>query len=482
MDLMNVSYDSQIPNNVGLGQDRKVLKALEKWHPGYIDWWTRLIPQNFQDSMVYLRTAVSVDPKGWAKFDYVKMPEYRWGVLLAPAVEGRTIPMGEHKGELAWQEVPGEYRNMLKRLIIIQGDTEPGSVEQQRFLGLTAPSLYDMRNLFQVNVEEGRHLWAMVYLLQKYFGKDGREEADELLVRSSGSEEAPRMLGAFNEETPDWLSFFMFTYFTDRDGKMQLESLAQSGFDPLSRTCRFMLTEEAHHMFVGETGVSRTIQATCDAMKAAGITDPYDIGKIRDLGVIDLPTIQKKLHLHYSLSLDLFGSEVSTNAANAFNAGIKGRYMEARIEDDHQLQDATYQVASIVNGKIVTEEVPALTAINMRLRDDYVRDASGGLRRWNKLIQRAGIDFEVALPHEAFHRQIGVFSAIKTDPTGNIISDAEWNAKCDDWLPSKSDGDFIQSLMKPCYEAGKFASWIAPPKVGIDNKPGDFEYVKLHMA
>jgi len=144
--------------------------------------------------MVYLRTAVSVDPKGWAKFDYVKMPEYRWGVLLAPQVEDRVIPMGEHAGKPAWQEVPGEYRNMLKRLIVIQGDTEPGSVEQQRFLGLTAPSLYDMRNLFQVNVEEGRHLWAMVYLLQKYFGKDGREEADDLLRRSSGSEEAPRML------------------------------------------------------------------------------------------------------------------------------------------------------------------------------------------------------------------------------------------------------------------------------------------------
>ncbi len=157
-------------------------------------------------------------------------------------------------------------------------------------MGKTAPSLYDMRNVFQVNVEEGRHLWAMVYILQKYFGRDGREEAAELLKRRSGDADKPRMLGAFNEATPDWLSFHMFTFFTDRDGKMQLESLAQSGFDPLSRTCRFMLTEEAHHMFVGETGVGRTIQRTCEAMKAAGIEDPSDIGKVRDLGVIDLPT------------------------------------------------------------------------------------------------------------------------------------------------------------------------------------------------
>jgi len=481
-DLINVSYDTQIPNNVGLSQDKKVLKALEKWHPGYINWWNDLIPQNFQESLVYLRTAVSVDPKGWAKFDYVKMPEYRWGVLLAPQVEDRIIPCGEHKGEPAWQEVPGEYRNMLKRLIVIQGDTEPASVEQQRLLALTAPSLYDMRNLFQVNVEEGRHLWAMVYLLHKYFGRDGREEADDLLRRQSGSDEAPRMLGAFNEETPDWLSFFMFTYFTDRDGKMQLESLAQSGFDPLSRTCRFMLTEAAHHMLVGATGVGRTIQKTCEVMRANGIDDPHDIAKIRDLGVIDLPTIQKKLNLHYTLSLDLFGQEVSTNAANAFAAGIKGRYMENRLKDDHQLHGDTYTVWDFDGGVAVQKEVPALTAINMRLRDDYTKDAAGGIGRWNKIIEKAGVEFEFALPHESFNRKIGVFADRPIDPDGKVLDQADYEKRLSEWIPSRADGDFIQSLMKPVYEPGEYASWIAPPKVGIDNKPGDFEYVQLHMA
>ena len=284
---------------------------------------------------------------------------------------------------------------MLRRLIVIQGDTEPASVEQQRHLGQTAPSLYDMRNLFQVNVEEGRHLWAMVYLLQKYFGADGREEADMLLERQSGSEDHPRMLGAFNEATPDWLSFFMFTYFTDRDGKMQLEALAQSGFDPLSRTCRFMLTEEAHHMFVGETGVGRTIQRTCEAMKEAGITDPYDINAVRALGVIDLPTIQKKANMHYSLSLDLFGSEISTNAANAFNSGIKGRYREAKLEDDHKLEGDTYPVLRLIDGKVVISDEPALSAINMRLRDDYVKDATGGVNRWNNILKKEGVEFQI---------------------------------------------------------------------------------------
>ena len=482
LDLVNVEYDTLIPNNVGLSSDKRVLKALERWHPGYINWWNDLIPRQFQESLVYLRTAVSVDPKGWAKFDYVKMPEYRWGVLLAPQVEDRRIPCGEHAGQPAWQEVPGEYRALMRRLIVIQGDTEPASVEQQKALALTAPSLYDMRNLFQVNVEEGRHLWAMVYLLHKYFGADGREEADELLRRSSGSEEAPRMLGAFNEETPDWLSFFMFTYFTDRDGKMQLEALAQSGFDPLSRTCRFMLTEEAHHMFVGETGVGRTIERTCEVMKANGIDDPYDIEKIRSFGVIDLPTIQKKLNLHYTLSLDLFGQEVSTNAANAFNAGIKGRYMEHRLTDDHKLTNDTYTVWDFEDGKVVRKEVPALTAINMRLRDDYSRDAAGGVGRWNKIIEKSGIQFELTLPHESFNRKIGVFSNHLFDPQGNLISGAEYDAKVGEWLPTHADGDYIQSLMKPVTEPGKYADWIAAPKVGIDNKPGDFEYVKLYMA
>lgn len=479
MHIQQVDYDGLIPNNVGLNSDARVKRALEKWHPGYINWWNDMGPDGFQQSLVYLRTAVSVDPKGWAKFDYVRMPDYRWGILLAPQVEGRTVPFGSHKGQPAWQEVPGEYRAMLRRLIVIQGDTEPASVEQQRHLGKTAPSLYDMRNLFQVNVEEGRHLWAMVYLLHKYFGTEGRDEADALLERRSGDADTPRMLGAFNEKTPDWLSFFMFTYFTDRDGKMQLEAQAQSGFDPLSRTCRFMLTEEAHHMFVGETGVTRVIQRTCDAMKEAGIEDPNDIAAVRKLGVIDLPTIQKKLNLHCSLSLDLFGNEISTNAANSFHAGIKGRFREDRLKDDHQLEKDTYPVLRLKDGRFVTEDAPALSALNMRLRDDYLTDCGLGVGRWNKVIEAAGIPFQMKLPHQSFHRQIGEFSTVHADPAGNVLSDDAWEKQKVEFLPSSGDKDFIEGLMQPEIRPGKFASWIAPPKVGIDNKPGDFEYVKL---
>lgn len=479
MGWQDVDYDALIPNNVGLADDPKLQRALESWHPGYIDWWMSMGPEGFQMADVYLRTAVSVENEGWAKFGFVKMPEYRWGILLAPQIEDRRIPFGEHVGEPVWQEVPGEYRAMLRRLIVIQGDTEPASVEQQRHLGNIAPSLYDMRNLFQVNVEEGRHLWAMVYLLQKHFGRSGREEAHELLRRQSGNADSPRMLGAFNEETPDWLSFFMFTFFTDRDGKMQLEALAQSGFDPLSRTCRFMLAEEAHHMFVGYTGVKRIVERTAQAMTEAGIDDPYDVEAVRALGVIDLPTIQRKTNLHYSLTLDLFGSEESTNAANFFNAGIKGRYREEDLDDDHRLLEDMYPVMKVVDGELHLRDVPALNALNARLRDDFMEDCQGGINRWNRTIADHGIEFEITLPHVAFNRQIGEFSDLAVTPEGAIIDQADFERKRGEWLPTPDDRAYIEELMQPNFEPGQFAGWIAPPTRGIQRQPLDFEYVKL---
>ena len=176
-----IDYSQRIPNNVNLSDDKALQRALEHWQPAFLNWWKDTGPVDSAKLQVYLRTAISVERDGWANFGYVRMPDYRWGIFLVPPDEDRLIAFGDHKGQKAWQEVPGEYRSALKRLIVTQGDTEPASVEQQRRLGLTAPSLYDLRNLFQVNVEEGRHLWAMVYLLHRYFGRDGREEAAGLL-------------------------------------------------------------------------------------------------------------------------------------------------------------------------------------------------------------------------------------------------------------------------------------------------------------
>ncbi len=472
---MAIDYSQLIPNNVDLGSDRRLQRALENWQPRFLDWWKDMGPEGTSAFDVYLRTAISTDSNGWANFGYVKMPDYRWGIFLADRDPERKIAFGDNKGQPAWQEVPGELRSTLRRLIVTQGDTEPASVEQQRLLGKTAPSLYDLRNLFQINVEEGRHLWAMVYLLHAYFGRDGREEAEAMLERHSGDPDKPRILGAFNEATPDWLSFFMFTYFTDRDGKYQLASLAESGFDPLARSCRFMLTEEAHHMFVGETGVGRILLRTCELMKEHKTDD------VRSAGGIDLPTMQKYLNFHYSVSLDLFGQEASTNAANYYTQGVKGRFLETRIDDDHLLVGAGYDIETVENGKIVMKNVSALAALNERLRTDYIDDCAKGVLRWNKAIERAGINFEIKLPHRGFDRQIGAFAGLRVSPDGKVLSEAEWLAQKDKWLPTDEDRAYVTSLMGPAVvQPGKFANWIAPPARGINNQPGDFEYVRFN--
>ncbi len=472
---MSIDYDSRIPNNVNLADNRRLQRALESWQPKFLDWWKDMGPEGTTAHEVYLRTAVSAEPSGWANFGHVRMPDYRWGIFLAAPDPERTIGFGEHRGQPAWQDVPGEYRAVLRRLIVTQGDTEPASVEQQRHLGRTCPSLYDMRNLFQVNVEEGRHLWAMVYLLDAHFGRDGREEAEMLLARRSGDPDRPRILGAFNEKTPDWLSFFMFTFFTDRDGKFQLASLAESAFDPLARTCRFMLTEEAHHMFVGLSGVDRVVQRTCEVMRAHPGDDP------RRHGVVDLPTLQKYINFHFSVSIDLFGSEVSTNAANYFTMGLKGRYREDAREDDHLLTDAPYRIATLDGEQLRDTEVNALTAINECLRDDYVADCAKGLGRWNRTIRESGADFELTLPHRAFHRAIGAFSEVRVSPGGEVVSDAEWTRRVGEWLPTEADRQYVHSLMGDgVTERGQMANWIAAPARGINKQPVDFDYVRFN--
>ena len=472
---MSITYVDRIPNNVDLSGDRRLQRALENWQPRFLDWWNELGPDGTNNFEVYLRTAISTDADGWAQFGHVRMPDYRWGIFLAERDPERTIGFGENKGTPAWQEVPGEHRGALRRLIVTQGDTEPASVEQQRLLGKTAPSLYDLRNLFQINVEEGRHLWAMVYLLHAYFGRDGREEAEAMLERHSGDPDKPRILGAFNEKTPDWLSFFMFTFFTDRDGKFQLASLAESAFDPLSRTCRFMLTEEAHHMFVGESGIGRIVQRSCELMRENPGAD------VRTLGGIDLPTLQRYLNFHFSVSTDLFGQEISTNAATYYTTGLKGRFQEGRVGDDHRLLDTTFEIDALDDGKLVRKSVPAVNALNERLRNDYVADCARGVARWNQIIRKAGIDFELALPHRAFHRAIGGFSDVRVSPDGRVISEADWQASRDKWLPSEADRAYVQSLMGAAViEPGKFAHWIAPPARGINGQPQDFEYVRFN--
>ncbi len=466
--MPEISQD-KIPNNVNLSSDKRLQRALEQWLPSYLDWWKSVGPDGFQERDVYLRTAISVETDGWAHFDYVRMPDYRWGIFLTPPEADKKIGFGDHYGEPVWNEVPGEMRNMLRRIIVTQGDTEPASVEQQRLLGHTAPSLYDLRNLFQVNVEEGRHLWAMVYLLHSYFGKDGREEAEGLLERRSGDPDKPRILGAFNQPVLNWLDFFLFTMFTDRDGKYQLFALSESGFDPLARTTKFMLTEEAHHMFVGETGVDRIVTRTCELMKQ---------GDVRAQGGIDLPTLQKYLNLWFSLSEDLFGGEISSNAADFFATGLKGRYKEAQYED-HRALDGHYRMSVVEDGRLIEKDVPLRTAMNEVLRDSYVEDCQRAVNKWNRTIEAAGFSERLRLPHRRFHRQQGIYAGMSFDVDGRLLSSDEYARRAGEWLPTEADHAYVESLMKPVHQQGKIANWIAPPSKGINGNAFDFEYVRL---
>jgi benzoyl-CoA 2,3-dioxygenase component B len=463
----------RIPNNVNLSEDKRLQRALEKWLPNYLSWWREMGPEGFQEKDVYLRTAISVEPSGWAHFDYVKMPDYRWGIFLKPAEADAKVGFGDNLGQPAYQEVPGEFRNALRRIIVTQGDTEPASVEQQRQLGKTCPSLYDLRNLFQVNVEEGRHLWAMVYLLHGYFGRDGRDEADAMLERRSGNPDKPRILEAFNQPCDDWLNFFCFTMFTDRDGKYQLAALAESGFEPLARTCQFMLTEEAHHLFVGETGVGRIVKRTAELMQQSKNAD------VRELGGIPLEIIQRYINFWFSYSLDLFGGEISSNSADFYAAGLKGRYQEQKKYEDHVLKDGMLTLTVMADGQLKQREVPLRNALNEVLRGEYVSDCERALVRWNKYLEDAGIEEQLYLPNTRFHRHGGGYAGHHFDVEGNLITEAEFESRQSNWLPSIEDREYVRSLMHPVTEPGKIASWIAPPTAGIKGLPFEFEYVRL---
>ncbi|MGB1699556.1 MAG: benzoyl-CoA 2,3-epoxidase subunit BoxB [Nannocystaceae bacterium] len=469
----SVDLDSKIPNNVGLSDDPKLKRALERWLPNYLEWWNDMGPTDFADKPVYLRTAVSVGNDGWAHYDHVKMPDYRWGIFLTPRKdEDSKIRCGDDLGAPAWQEVPGEHRNSLRRIIVTQADTEPASVEQQRMLGHTAPSLYDLRNLFQVNVEEGRHLWAMVYLLHKYFGRDGRDEAEELLNRRSGDPDKPRILGAFNQPCDHWLSFFAFTMFTDRDGKYQLAALKESGFEPLGRSTEFMLTEEAHHLFVGQTGMGRIIRRSAQLERQ----DPN--GDVRKQGGIDFDLIQRTINYWYSYSLDLFGGEISSNAADFFATGLKGRFRENKYED-HTAREGSYDMKVVEKGQLVDKSVPLRNAMNEVLRDEYIRDCERALRKWNSVIEEEGGSTVLTLPSRRFHRHQGLYTDHYFTPEGDLITQEEFERRQDEWLLRPEDNDYLHSIMKPCYAPGKFANWIAPPARGIEGKPEEFEYVRL---
>jgi benzoyl-CoA 2,3-dioxygenase component B len=295
-------------------------------------------------------------------------------------------------------------------------------------------------------------------------------------MKKLSQSDKPRILSTFNEPVSDWLSFFMFTFFTDRDGKFQLKSFAESGFDPLARTTRFMLTEEGHHMFVGDTGIARVIRRTLEVMKVAG--DAPD--RIRAAGAIDLPTIQRYLNFWFSSSLDLFGAESSSNAASYFAAGVKGRPDEARFAD-HLCRDGAMAVdRPDGEGGIATEAVPLRNAMNEITRQAYIKECAGGIERWNRIIAAAGIGVALVLPSPRFRRTMGAWAGQAVDPEGRIVAPAAYAESVGNWLPTPADRDFVKSLMCRVVEPGRMAGWIAAPERGINDLAFDYPYVRFN--
>lgn len=449
---------------------------LEPFQRKYLDWWARCGPAGFDRAEAYLRIPKGVDSRGWANYEFVRHSDYRWGLYQAEPEAGRLALFGAVAGRPVFETPPEEIRPQLRKLIVTQGDTEPGSVEQSRLLGATAPSLYDLRNLFQINCEEGRHLWAMVHLLFEHFGQEGEDEADGLLERCSGSAEHPRLLQAFNSPIDEWLSFLIWSTFADRDGKYQLHSMSESAFDPLARTCRFMLAEEAHHMFVGDDGLRRVLQRTAELMRE------HDTDDVAPYGGINLATFQRFINYWAPQMIDLFGNEVSSWAEEMFDAGIKARPFEADETRyaEHRLLDGLYSVERLEGEALKPVKLPMRQTINEITRESYLAEIDAVIARWNRMLKKMGVGAAITRPDKRFNRRIGVYANLPFGPEGKLIARQAWRTGMGEWLPSEADWAHVKSLMVPCFERGKIAGWIAPPPRGIDGKPAlDYAYVRL---
>src|SRR5262249_13040920 len=125
------------------------------------------------------------------------------------------------------------------------------------------------------------------------------------------------------------------------------------------------------------------------------------------------------------------------------------------------------------------ELLPLRNSLNEIVRTAYVRDCEIGVKRWNRLLEKAGVAERVTLPSPRFRRGIGAWAGLPVDPEGRLLDAPAWERRNSAWLPSADDRAFVQSLMQGVTAPGKIAAWIAPLDRGVNNLPVDYEYVRL---
>jgi benzoyl-CoA 2,3-dioxygenase component B len=315
----------------------------------------------------------------------------------------QEIEFGEFGGARKWNELTeiprSEVRDLLLKLITIQGDTEFASVELQRKLLDSAPTERDLRSIVRINAEEMRHGWQMSYLLVRYFGDDGKAEARKLLERRADKKE--RILGAFNQTVEDWLDFFTFTGFVDRDGMYQLKMLSHSGFVPLSGSMGPMPNEESFHLITGLTGLQRILRA----------------------GKVPVETVQKVLNRWLPVCFDLFGHERSRGAGKAYLWGLKGRFNE--------------------NDAGVLADPDTVNEIACSL---YHKEVQGLIEFLNKDI--AADKPRLYLPDLKFNRSIGEHRGKRYSVRGEALDEATYATHLDRVLPSVEDRLALKNIAK----------------------------------
>jgi len=342
---------------------------------------------------------------GWQMdigLDAPEFKEYRFDAKYGE-LPVNEIEFGDYKGQLRWKtlmHIPDQrIRDAAQNLIVYQGDTEFASVEQQRRLFETAPSRYDYLSLVRVMTEEMRHGWQMSHLLITQFGRGGRIEAQKLLERRAFTDD--RLLGAFNQPVHDWLDFFTYTHFVDRDGKFQLTMLSYSGFQPLAESMLPMLKEESFHLGTGSNGLNRVIKAR----------------------KVPIPIVQRYFNKWLPTSYDLFGTDHSSSAHWSYVWGLKGRYNE-RAAGEAAEKDNLNDSAR----RLYYQEVSKLTeTLNRLIPDDQPK---------------------IVVPDLKFNRQIGEYAGKYFNLRGEPMTREEFEAYLPTVLPTDKDREVLADIFK----------------------------------